>query len=70
MTKLRLISKWIMGIGILMFLTTPLMLYLFDADTDVVGVLIFIIGILIYFGCVFYEKNKNKTNGQESIKEA
>jgi len=53
----RLVSKFgeynvatfiIMSVGIILFLLTPLLLWLFDFDSDILGVLIFLIGLLLW----------------------
>ena len=38
----------IMGVGVIIFLLTPLLLWLFDFDSDILGVLIFLIGLLMW----------------------
>ncbi|MFC1970697.1 hypothetical protein ACFLV0_02000 [Chloroflexota bacterium] len=38
----------IMAIGILLFLLTHLLLWLFDFDSDILGVLIFLIGLVMW----------------------
>jgi hypothetical protein len=38
----------IMGVGIILFLITPLLLWLFDFDSDILGFLIFLIGLLMW----------------------
>ena len=40
----------VMGSGIILFLLTPLLLWLFDFDSDVLGLLIFLIGLVMYIG--------------------
>jgi hypothetical protein len=45
--KLITASFFLMGIGLIVFLLTPLSLWLWDADIDIPGVLIFIIGAII-----------------------
>lgn len=37
----------IMGVGLILFLLTPLLLWLFDFDSDILGVLIFLIGLVM-----------------------
>ena len=53
----RLVSKFgeynvatfiIMGVGVILFLLTPLLIWLFDFDSDILGVLIFLIGLVMY----------------------
>jgi len=38
----------IMGVGLILFLLTPLLIWLFDFDSDILGVLIFLIGLLMW----------------------
>jgi hypothetical protein len=38
----------IMAAGIILFLLTPLLLWLFDLDSDILGFLIFIVGLLMF----------------------
>lgn len=38
----------IMGVGVILFLLTPLLLWLFDFDSDIFGFLIFLIGLVMY----------------------
>jgi membrane protein implicated in regulation of membrane protease activity len=38
----------IMGVGLIIFLVTPLLLWLFDMDSDIVGFLIFLVGLVMY----------------------
>lgn len=42
----RKIGFWIMGIGLFLFLATPLFLWLWDVDTDIWGAMIFIVGLV------------------------
>ena len=46
--KLVIASFFIMGIGLLLFLLTPLFLWLWDMDTDVVGMLIVFLGLVLF----------------------
>jgi len=59
----RLVSKFgkynvaafiIMGIGIILFLLTPLLLWLFNFDSDILGVLIFLIGLVMWIGGLLF----------------
>lgn len=45
--KLQTISFFVMGLGILLFLLTPLFLNYLDFDTDLIGLTIFTIGLAI-----------------------
>jgi len=38
----------IMGVGVILFLLTPLLLWLFDFDSDILGFLIFLIGLVMW----------------------
>ncbi len=38
----------IMGVGLILFLLTPLLIWLFDFDSDILGALIFLIGLLMW----------------------
>ncbi len=39
---------FIMGIGLVVFLITPLAIMLFDMDTDIFGAFIFLCGLVLY----------------------
>jgi len=45
--KLMTASFFIMGIGVIVFLLTPLSMWLWDADIDISGALIFIVGAIL-----------------------
>jgi len=45
--KLMTASFFVMGIGVIVFLLTPLAMWLWDADIDMPGALIFIIGAIL-----------------------
>jgi phosphoglycerol transferase MdoB-like AlkP superfamily enzyme len=38
----------IMGVGLIIFALTPLLLWLFEIDSDIVGFLIFLIGLVMW----------------------
>ncbi len=38
----------IMAVGLIIFALTPLLLWLFDLDSDIVGFLIFLIGLVMW----------------------
>jgi len=46
--KLITASFIVMGTGAILFLLTPLMLYAWNMDTDVLGLIIVLIGLVIY----------------------
>ena len=39
----------IMGVGLILFVLTPLFISLFDFDTDIIGLLIFVVGVIMLF---------------------
>jgi uncharacterized membrane protein len=46
--KLRVASFFLMGIGLILFLLTPLFLWLWEMDTDLIGLLIVILGLVLF----------------------
>ncbi len=48
----------IMAVGVLLFLLTPLLIWLFNFDSDILGVLIFIIGLLMWLAGLIVRKTK------------
>ena len=51
----------IMGVGVILFLLTPLLIWLFDFDSDILGVLIFLIGLVMYVvGFIIKKVRSNK----------
>jgi hypothetical protein len=51
----------IMAVGIILFLLTPLLLWLFNLDSDIVGVLIFLIGLVMWVvGFIVRKVRSNK----------
>lgn len=40
----------VMILGVLLFLSTPLWLWAFDWDTDIIGFLIFMMGLILWVG--------------------
>jgi len=38
----------IMGVGVILFLFTPLLLWLLDFDSDILGLLVFLIGLVMW----------------------
>ena len=49
----------LMGIGLILFLFTPLLIWLFDIDSDIVGLLIFIIGLIMWIVGLLVRKVRN-----------
>jgi hypothetical protein len=49
----------IMGIGLILFLLTPLLIWLFDFDSDIFGALIFLIGLLMWGAGFIVRKVRN-----------
>ena len=51
----------IMGVGLITFLLTPLLLWLFDFDSDILGFLIFLIGLAMWIvGLIVRKVRSNK----------
>ena len=51
----------IMGVGVILFLLTPLLLWLFDFDSDIFGFLIFLIGLVMWVvGLIVRKVRSNK----------
>ena len=46
--KYNVVTFIIMAVGLILFLITPLLLWLFDLDTDIFGFLIFLIGLVMW----------------------
>jgi predicted membrane channel-forming protein YqfA (hemolysin III family) len=52
----------IMGVGVILFLLTPLLIWLFDFDSDILGFLIFIIGLVMWIvGLIVRKVRRNKS---------
>ena len=50
-----------MGVGVLLFLLTPLLLWLSDFDSDILGFLIFLIGLVMWIvGFITRKVRSNK----------
>ena len=47
-SKYNLAAFIIMGIGIILFFLTPVFISRFDFDTDIIGLLIFLIGLIMW----------------------
>jgi predicted membrane channel-forming protein YqfA (hemolysin III family) len=62
--KYNIVVFIIMGLGIILFLLTPLFLWLFEFDTDIIGLLIFLIGLVMWFAGFIVRKVRN--NNQKS----
>jgi hypothetical protein len=65
----RLVNKYgkfnvatfiIMGVGIILFLLTPLFLWLFDFDSDMLGALVFIIGQVMWVAGFITKKVRSR----------
>ena len=51
----------IMGVGLILFLLTPLLIWLFDFDSDILGALIFLIGLVMWIvGLIVRKVRSNK----------
>ncbi len=53
----------IMGVGLIIFLLTPLLLWLFDLDSDIVGFLIFLIGLGMWIAGFIVRKVRSDKGG-------
>src|SRR4030042_3044412 len=58
--KLKITSFIIMGIGLVIFLLTPLFLFLWEMDTDIIGIIILFLGIVIYIAGVLRGKKLDR----------
>jgi hypothetical protein len=53
-----------MAVGVVLFFLTPLLLWLFDIDSDIVGVLIFLVGLVMWLvGLIVKKIRRHKTGG-------
>jgi hypothetical protein len=50
----------IMGVGLILFLLTPLLLWLFDFDSDMLGALILLIGLAMWIAGLIVRKVRSK----------
>ena len=51
----------IMGVGLITFLLTPLLLWLFEIDSDIIGLLIFLTGLAMWIvGLIVRKVRSNK----------
>lgn len=50
----------IMGVGLILFLLTPLLIWMFDLDSDIVGFLIFLIGLVMWIVGLIVRKVRSK----------
>ena len=62
--KYNVVTLIIMGVGLILFLLTPLLLWLFDFDSDIFGFLIFLIGLAMWIvGLIVRKVRSNKRVG-------
>ena len=62
--KYNVASFIIMGVGLILFVLTPLLIWLFDFDSDILGALIFLTGLLIWVvGFVVRKVRSNRQVG-------
>jgi len=45
-----------MGVGLALFLLTPLLLWLFEFDSDILGALVFLVGLIMWVGGLIARK--------------
>ena len=58
--KLITASFIVMGIGVIIFLLTPLMLFTCNMDTDIPGFLIVLVGLIIFIIGVIRRKKRSR----------
>jgi predicted membrane channel-forming protein YqfA (hemolysin III family) len=59
--KYNLATFVIMGIGLILFILTPLLICLFDFDSDILGFLVFLVGLIMYIaGLIIHKVRSNK----------
>ena len=51
----------IMGVGLILFLLTPLLIWSFDFDSDIIGLCVFIIGLLMWVVGFVVKKVRGET---------
>ncbi len=55
----------IMGVGLITFLLTPLLLWLFDIDSDIIGLLIFLTGLAMWIVGLIVRKVRRSRNVED-----
>jgi len=50
----------IMVVGVVLFLLTPLLLWLFDFDSDIIGLFVFMVGLGMYVIRLVYNRISRK----------
>jgi hypothetical protein len=58
--KYNVATFCIMVLGLIIFLLTPLLLWLFDLDSDIVGFLIFLVGLVMWLVGLIVRKVSSK----------
>jgi len=53
----------IMGVGLILFLLTPLLIWLFEIDSDIVGFLIFLTGLAMWVVGLIVRKVRSNKGG-------
>ncbi len=62
--KFNVATFVIMGVGLILFLLTPLLLWLFEIDSDILGLLIFLVGLAMWIvGLVVRKVSSSKRDG-------
>ena len=54
--KYNVIAFIIMGVGLVLFLLTPVLIWLFDFDSDILGALIFLVGLIMWVVRLIFRK--------------
>ena len=58
--KYNIATFTIMGVGLILFLLTPLLLWLFDFDSDILGLLIFLFGLAMWIAGLIVRKVRSR----------
>ena len=64
--KYNVTTFLIMGVGVILFLLTPLLLYLWNFDSDILGTLIFLIGLAMWIIGLIVRKVRSKAKNNAS----
>lgn len=54
----------VMGVGVILFLLTPLLLWLLEFDSDIFGLFVFLIGLLMYIGGLIIRLLKRRSKNR------
>jgi hypothetical protein len=54
----------VMSVGVILFLLTPLLLWLLEFDSDIFGLFVFLIGLLMYIGGLIIRLLKRRSKNR------